>query len=174
MTTLDCYVYEQAEGGTFWFSSCRLSVVREHQVRYSTAVLITDEGMQQRRMPARRHKITINVLPFCYLRVSDGGRVSRRLCRRSEIAGAVRWRRKAEIDRVCEGISEGFRSTALPQPLHRREASNSPPDRHLFFLRLQHFLPLLEHPVDRLRGTGIQAEAAAFQATRRVELVGRG
>jgi len=41
------------------------------------------------------------------------------------------------------------------------------------FLRLQHLLPLLEHPVDRLRGTGIQAEAAAFQATGRIKLIRR-
>src|SRR5437868_1413525 len=38
------------------------------------------------------------------------------------------------------------------------------------FLWLQHFLPLFEHPINRLRGTGIQAEATAFQATGRVEL----
>jgi len=120
MTTLDCYVYEQAGRWHFLVSSCRLSVVRAHQVRYSTAVLITDEGMQQRRMPARRHKITIDVLPFCYLTVSDGGRVSRRLCRRSEIAGAVRWGRNAGTDRVCEGIPEGFRPTEQACALWRR------------------------------------------------------
>ena len=38
-------------------------------------------------------------------------------------------------------------------------------------LRLQHLLPLLEHPIDRLRGTGIQAEAATLQAARGVELI---
>ncbi len=41
------------------------------------------------------------------------------------------------------------------------------------FLRLQHLLPLLEYPVDRLRRTGIQAEAAAFETAGRVELIGR-
>jgi len=43
----------------------------------------------------------------------------------------------------------------------------------LFFLRLQHLLPLLEHPIDRLRGTGIQTEAATFKTAGRVKLVGR-
>jgi hypothetical protein len=47
-------------------------------------------------------------------------RVSRRLCRRSEEAAVVRGRRKAETDRVREGISEGFRSPSPPQPLRRR------------------------------------------------------
>src|SRR6185436_2815248 len=40
-------------------------------------------------------------------------------------------------------------------------------------LRLQHLLPLLEHSVDRLRGTGVQTETATFQTAGRVELVGR-
>lgn len=44
----------------------------------------------------------------------------------------------------------------------------------LFLLRLQQLLAFLEYPVDGLRGTGIQTETAAFQAARRIELVGRG
>ena len=56
-------------------------------------------------------------------------RVSRRLCRRSEEAEAVRGRRKAETDRVREGISEGFRSLSPPQPLRRHGSLELfPPD----------------------------------------------
>jgi hypothetical protein len=50
---------------------------------------------------------------------SLGGRVSRRLYRRSEELGVVWWGRKAETDRVREGISEGFRSTRQHQQLRR-------------------------------------------------------
>src|SRR6267143_84074 len=39
-------------------------------------------------------------------------------------------------------------------------------------LRLQQLLSLPEHRIDRLRGTGIQAEATTFQAAGRIELVG--
>src|SRR5450759_956598 len=64
---------------------------------------------------ATRAKILLYGSPTCLAR-----RVSRRLCRRSEEAEAVRGRRKAETDRVREGISEGFRSPSPHQPLRRR------------------------------------------------------
>ncbi len=43
----------------------------------------------------------------------------------------------------------------------------------LFLLRHQHLLPLLEDPVNRLGGAGIQAEPAALQTAGGVELVRR-
>ena len=70
-----------------------------------------------------------------------------------------------------------FQKVSAPQSRLARsggEEAPGPDTPDLLFLRLQHLLPLLEHPVDRLRGTGIQAEAAAFQAARSIELVGRG
>ena len=45
------------------------------------------------------------------------------------------------------GLSEQRELTSLPRLL----------------LRLQQLLPLLEHPIDRLRGAGVQTEAAAFK-----------
>ena len=69
-----------------------------------------------------------------------------------------------------------FQKVSAPQSRIARsegEEATGPATPNLLFLRLQHLLPLLEHPVDRLRGTGIQAEAAAFQAAGGVELVGR-
>ena len=62
-------------------------------------------------------------------------------------------------------------TTALSWGLcEQRELTRLP---RLFFLRLQQLLPLLEHPIDRLRGTGIQAEATAFQAAGGIEFVWR-
>jgi hypothetical protein len=69
-----------------------------------------------------------------------------------------------------------FQKVSAPQSGLARsggEEAPGPVTPDLLFLRLQQLLPLLEHGEDRLRGTGVQAEAAAFQATGRVELVGR-
>jgi len=51
------------------------------------------------------------------------------------------------------------------------EEATGPDTPVLLLLRLQQFLPLLEHSIDRLRGTGIQAETTTFQAARGVELI---
>jgi len=70
-----------------------------------------------------------------------------------------------------------FQKVSAPQSRLARSGgeeatgSNTPV---LFFLWLQHFLSLFEYPINGLRGTGIQAEATAFQATGRVELEGGG
>src|SRR5688572_10943429 len=61
-------------------------------------------------------------------------------------------------------------TTVLPGGLcEQRELTRLP----RLFLRLQQLPPLFEHGENRLRGTGIQAEPTAFQATGRVEFVGR-
>jgi hypothetical protein len=76
------------------------------------------------------------------------------------IVGALRARRT-----VC----------LLPRILLRPRVARAQGTTRLprFLLRLQHLLPLLEHPIDRLRGTGIQTEAATFKTAGRVKLVGR-
>lgn len=43
-----------------------------------------------------------------------------------------------------------------------------------FLLRPKQLIALLENTVNRLRGTGVQAEAATFEAARGVEFVGWG
>ena len=68
-----------------------------------------------------------------------------------------------------------FQKVSAPQSRLARsggEEAPGPDTPDLFLLRLQQLLPLLEHPEDRLRRTGIQAEAAAFKTAGSIELVG--
>ena len=49
-----------------------------------------------------------------------------------------------------------------------------PPSRlPLLLLRLQQFFAFLEYCIDRLRRAGVEAQSAAFEATGRIEFVGR-
>ena len=105
-------------------------------------------------------------------------RVLRRLCRRSEDAETVRGRRKAETDRVFlfvhfRGGLVGSRLRASNEGLLRPRVARAKGTARLprLLLRLQHLLPLLEYPIDRMRRTGIKTEATAFQAARRIELI---
>ena len=99
----------------------------------------------------------------------------------TERVGAVWWGRKTEssraflfgslrgglVDPPLRASNEG-----LPRPrVARAQGITSLP--RLFLLRLQQLVPLLEDPVDRLRGAGIEAETAAFQASGRIELIRR-
>ena len=68
-----------------------------------------------------------------------------------------------------------FQKVSAPQSRLARsggEEATGPVTPALLFLRLQQLLPLLKHGEDRLRGTGIQTEAAAFETAGRIELVG--
>lgn len=124
----------------------------------------------QERKEIGRQRVNLRFIsaPTCLAR-----RVSRRLCRRSEEAEAVRGEGKLEL---TESARE-FQKVSAPQSGRARsggEEATGPVTPDLFLLRLQHLLALLEDPVDRLRGTGVQAEAATFQAAGRIELIGRG
>ena len=93
----------------------------------------------------------------------------------AEGAKKQRWSGGEGTRKLTESARKFPKTSAPPDRLSRTggaEASNSS-RQTLLFLRLQQLLPLLEHGENRLRGTGVQAEATAFQATGRVELVRR-
>jgi hypothetical protein len=86
-------------------------------------------------------------------------RVSRLRCQRSEKAEAVRGRGKAETDRVfsflhvsLKGWAGCPRLRASNERLLRPRVARAKGTARLprLLLRLQHLLPLLEYPVDRL------------------------
>ena len=98
--------------------------------------------------------------------------LSRTFAGRAKLASLLCGEGKLEL---TESARE-FQKVSAPQSRRARsggEEATGPVTPDLLFLRLQQLLPLLEHGENRLGGTGIQAEAAAFQATGRVELVGR-
>jgi len=98
--------------------------------------------------------------------------LSRTFAGRAKLASLLCGEGKLEL---TESARE-FQKVSAPQSRLARSGGEEAtglgtPD--LLFLRLQQLLALLEHGENRLRGTGIQAEPAAFQTAGRIELVRR-